>query len=244
MFQNTIDELKNILENSRYTVALCGSEMMEEGGFIGVKKPDKAYEIEKKYKVSPEEIFTSAFYNTRPDQFFEFYKTEMLHSSPSPTESGKALAAMERAGKLQCIITANIYELNQKSGCTNVINLHGSIYRNQCPRCKKEYSMEYVRDSKKVPLCENCGAVVRPLVSLFGEMMDSQIMTKTVTEIEKADTLLVLGTTLESEVFSHYIKYFEGTKLVVIHQKKNHLDYKADLVIYDYPKHVLSELGY
>ena len=48
--------------------------MMEEGGYIGVKNPDKAYDIEKKYGYSPEEIFTCAFYNTRPKLFFDFYK--------------------------------------------------------------------------------------------------------------------------------------------------------------------------
>ena len=69
--------LRRILDESSYTVALCGSGMMEEGGFVGVKYADKAYDIEKKYGHSPEEIFTSAFYHTRPKQFFDFYKEEL-----------------------------------------------------------------------------------------------------------------------------------------------------------------------
>ena len=69
-----IAQLRKILDDSTYTVALCGSGMMEEGGFIGIKKQDKAYDIENRYGYGVEEMYTSAFYNTRPEQFFEFYK--------------------------------------------------------------------------------------------------------------------------------------------------------------------------
>ena len=71
-----IEQLRRILDNSKYTVALCGSGMMEEGGFIGIKKQDKAYDIESRYGYCVEEMYSSAFYNTRPEQFFEFYKKE------------------------------------------------------------------------------------------------------------------------------------------------------------------------
>lgn len=56
--EERIATLRRILDESSCTVALCGSGMMEEGGYIGVKNPDKAYDIEKKYGYSPEEIFT------------------------------------------------------------------------------------------------------------------------------------------------------------------------------------------
>lgn len=237
-------ELKRILDGSSYTVAICGSGMMEEGGFRGVKKSDRAYDIEEKYGASPEDLYSSVYYNTRPDKFFDFYKNEMLNHCPNPTESGPALAAMEKAGKLQAIITSNIYEHAQRAGCKNVINLHGSIYENRCPRCGKKYPLEYIKNSKKVPICEVCDVPVRPMVSLFGEMVDSQLMTKTALEVEKADVLLLLGTTLKSEVFTNYIRYFGGRSLVIIHQKEHYLDYKADLVIIDQPKNILPQLGY
>ena len=148
-----IDMLKRILDESKYTVALCGSGIMEEAGFVGLKNQNRAYEIEKKYNDSPEEIFTSVYYTTRPEKFFEFYKKELLEGLPGPTESGAALAAMEREGKLQYMITANIYEQGQRAGCHNVINLHGSVYKNKCLHCGREYSMEYVRDAKGIPVC-------------------------------------------------------------------------------------------
>ena len=71
-----LETLKKMLEESHYTVALCGSGMMEEGGFVGIKIQERAYEIEKRYGASPEELFSSRYYNTRPEKFFQFYKRE------------------------------------------------------------------------------------------------------------------------------------------------------------------------
>ncbi len=244
MIKGNVDLLKQILNESKYTVALCGSGMLEEAGFITVKTPERAYEIEKKYGVSPEYLFTSIYYNTRADKFFEFYKNEMLNKDLELTESSYALAAMERAGKLQCVITSNIYEMAQRAGCQNVINLHGSVYQNKCPNCGRMYSVDYIKNANKVPLCENCNTMIRPLVSFFGETLDSQLMTRTTQEIEKADVLLVLGTTLDSDVFSNYIKYFNGSRVIVIHKRYHFSDEKEDFLFYDESKNVLSQLGY
>lgn len=240
----SIKALKRILEGSNYTVAVCGSGMTEESGFVGLKKPEKAYDIEHRYGASPEEIFTSVYYNTRPAQFFEFYKREILENIPEPAASSYALAAMERAGRLQCIATSNIFEQEQRAGCENVINLHGSIYENICPHCREIYSVEDLLSMKNVPMCRKCGTVIRPLVSLFGEMVDSRIMTRTTEEIEKAEVLLVLGSTLKSEVFSNYVRYYRGSNLVIIHREEHYMDARADLVILDEPKNVLHQLGY
>ena len=239
-----IEVLKKKLDDSKYTVALCGSGMMAECGYTGMKIPEKAYEVERIYGESPEDIFKSVYYNKRPAQFFQFYREEVLQGDREPSASFYALANMERRGKLQCIITGNMYEYPQKASCRNVINLHGSIYENVCPHCGRKYSLDYIKNSSKVPLCEACSRVIRPQVALYGEMMDSRLMTRATKEIENADVLVLLGTTLDSELFSKYIKYFEGSNLIIIHKEYHHSDERADLFILDEPKNVLPKLGY
>ena len=239
-----ISQLKKMLDQSKYVVALCGSGMMEEGDSLGIKKQERAYEIEETYGYSADELFTSAFYNTRPELFFKFYRQEILLGKPKDTESGHVWAAMEKAGKLQCVITSNVYEMSQRAGCKNVINLHGSIYDNKCPRCGRKYPVEYILNAKRVPICETCNIPVRPQISLFGEMIDSQRMTKATVEIDRADVLLLLGTNVDSEVFGQYIKYFKGNWMIIIHQRPHFKDRVADLVIIDQPRNVLPELGY
>ncbi len=242
--EERIATLRRILDGSAYTVALCGSGMMEEGGFAGIKGGDRAYEIEQKYGYSTEEMFASGFYTARPMQFFDFYREEMLKNIPEATESGKVLAQMERAGKLQCVISSNIFEQGRRAGCKNVIYLHGSVYHNYCPKCGREYPMEYLRDAKGIPACETCGFPIRPGVYLFGEMVDSGLLSRAVDEIAKADVLLLLGTNLHSEVFGNYIKYFGGKYLIIIHKHSHYLDDTADMVFLDHPKNILPKLGY
>ena len=67
-------------------------------------------------------------------------------------------------------------------------------------------------------------------------------MTYTNLNISKADSLLLLGTSLNSEVFSNYIKYFSGRWLVIIHSKPHYMDTTASMVILDHPKNVLPLL--
>ena len=235
--------LKRILNESDYTVALCGSGILSEGGIRGIKNPDRAYEIEKAYGASPEYIFSSAYYNTRPEQFFHFYKEEILKHIPEPGASAFAMARMEAAGKLQCVITANVYNQAIRGGCKHVINLHGTVFENLCTRCRASYTVDEMVQAKGIPCCHICNAAIRPQVSLFGEMVDSHVMTRTTEEIEKAKVLLLLGTTLRSETFSNYLKYFSGKHLVVIHRTPHYSDEKADLVIIGEPGQILEELG-
>lgn len=240
---NKLETLRELIENGKYVVALCGSGMIEECGMYPLKDQDRAYQIEEKYGRSPEYLYTDAFFNTRTELFYDFYKNEIL-ADLQPSASTYALAAMERAGKLKYTISSNVYDLSRRSGCKHVIELHGSIYENHCQRCGKYYSVDYVKNAKKVPCCEVCGGVIRPDVSFFGEMLDSEKLSKTLEEIEKSDVLLLLGTSLHSEVFRNYIKCFEGSKIVVIHKESALMDEKADLLIYDEPKNVLPLLGY
>ena len=81
-------------------------------------------------------------------------------------------------------------------------------------------------------------------VSLFGEMVDSRIMTRTTEEIEKAEVLLLVGTTLRSETFYNYLKYFHGKYLAVLHRTPHYSDEKADLTLIGEPGQILSQLGY
>lgn len=238
-----LETLKELIENGKYVVALCGSGMIEECGMYPLKDQERAYQIEEKYGRSPEYLYTDAFFNTRTELFYDFYKNEIL-ADLEPTASTYALAAMERAGKLKYTISSNVYALSRRSGCKNVIDLHGNIYENHCQRCGKSYTLDYVKNAKKVPYCEDCGGVIRPDVSFFGEMLDSEKLSRTLEEIEKSDVLLLLGTSFRSEVFRNYIKCFEGSKIVVIHKENALMDEKADLLIYDEPKNVLPLLGY
>jgi len=239
---NEYEVIRRILEKSKYTVAMCGTDMMKESGMPSLRAPEIAYEVEKKYGYSPEEIFSSVFYVNRTETFFKYYREEMLKPPLTPSDGFYALAELEQRGKLQCSITNNVHNLPGRAGCKKILNLHGTVYDNECPRCGRKYTMEYIRDSKKIPLCEKCMVPVRPKVLLFGEQVDNQIMTAAVEEISKAEVLLLLGTTINSGLCERYVKYFEGEKLIIINRQSHFLDTKADLVLNEEVKTALPKI--
>lgn len=244
MTSDTLQQLQNALDNSHYTVALCGSGCLKECGMEALKSQARAYKIEEQYGDSPEYLYTSAFFSSRPKQFFEFYKNEFLIPNLEPVTTSYALAKLEQEGKLQCIISSNVFNLSKLGGCKNVINFYGNIYENYCTHCGKEYSKDYILNASSIPLCEECGHIIRPAVAFFGDMIDNQLMTTVSYEIEKAELILLLGTSTNSLVYQKYAPYIAGKKVISIHEK-NDLDAPEDgFVIYGQPKDIFKELGY
>src|SRR5699024_5246957 len=142
---------KNILQvlrDSRYTVVLSGVEMLKESGYPLLRDGEESYEIEEKYGYSFEEIFSSSFYSARKERFFKFYKEVILKAAEIPPGEGfRALKQLQDYGLIHSIITRRIAGLEDRAGCSNVINLKGTVFHNTCPNCGREYSMEYVRDA-------------------------------------------------------------------------------------------------
>ena len=152
-----------ILKNSEYTVVLLGVEMILENGYPALRDGFASYDLEQKYGYCPEEIISSAFYETRKDFFFRFYKEEILKIAEElPGKGYQSLKKLQDYGLIQTIITKRIFGLADRAGCIDVINLHGTVYENICPKCGKSYSVEYIKNAKGVPLCENCLVSIRP----------------------------------------------------------------------------------
>ena len=227
---------KNILQvlrESRYTVVLSGVELMKESGYPLLRDGDESYEIEEKYGYSFEEIFSSSFYSARKERFFRFYKEVILKAAEIPPGQGfYDLKQLQDYGLIHSIITRRIAGLEDRAGCRNVINLKGTIFHNTCPNCGREYPMEYIGDAKGVPLCEQCLVAIRPDVCLFGEMIDNGLMTRAAKEIEKADVVLVLGSSLHSPLCSQMLQYYSGTNLILVTESEHYSDQQADIIVY------------
>lgn len=235
--------LKDTIDKSKYLVCLLGVEVSSECGCTNYRDENDAYRIELEYGYSPEEMFNASFFNTRPERFYDFYKKEMLKEIGDAGDSLKVLRRMEEQGKLKCIITRDIFSLTKRAGCQKVYELHGSIFDNFCPHCGKKYSIEYIRDSKGVPKCSQCGVVIRPGVSLIGETVDIAKISRAAEEVQKADTLLVLGCHLKANLTETFLRYFEGRKLILLNSQEHYADKMADLVIYGKPMDILNDLG-
>ena len=104
----------------------------------------------------------------KPEEFYRFYKDKMLALDVLPNAAHKALAKLEKDGKLTAVVTQNIDGLHQAAGSKKVYELHGSIHRNFCMRCKKAFSLSEIMAQPGVPHCD-CGGIIKPNVVLYEE---------------------------------------------------------------------------
>ena len=243
MMEERLILLKKMLLESDYLVILKGIGVSMECGCTSYRRSKYAYEIEEKYGRSPEEIFSAGFYNTRVREFFEFYKNDLISSLGEINDGLKTLKKLEDMGVLKMIITRDIFSLAHRAGCKNVIELHGSVYHNECPHCRRKYPLEYIRDSKGVPRCENCGTTIRPQIVLAGEMVNNALSMKAADEVSKADTLLLLGCDMSSVLAESFLRYFTGKRVILIHNREHYADSKADLVIHGKSMDILAQLA-
>lgn len=237
-----LDLVTNYIRESKHLVCLVGNKLQEECGVPRLRVQEVAYEVESKYGYSPEEILSSVFFVTRPEMFYKYYRDVILSNQGEPSDSYYALAELERKGKVKAIITRNIFGLPTRAGCKNVIELHGSVYRNQCIHCKKDYSIEDLKKSTKVPTCDVCKSIIRPSIRLYGDMVDNGVMTRSVDAIEQADVLLALELDLNSSGYEQTFNDFTGGKIILLKSQPHFLDEKADLVLYGQVKELLPEI--
>ena len=236
-----ISLVKREIQNSKYLVCLQGIGTSLECGCKGYRDRNKAYEIEEKYGYSPEEMFNASFYNTRIEQFYDYFKSDMIGELGEVGPGIRALKEMEDKGYLQAIVTREQYHLAVRAGCKNVEELHGNLYHYFCPRCHKEYSIDYIKESKGVPLCEKCRVPVRPGVRLVGEMIDNSVLTRAASYVSRADVLLIVGCNMVDNLAS-MVKYFNGNKVILIHEREHYSDGRADIVIHGKPSEILPQI--
>ena len=223
-------ELKEIILKSNNIVFFGGAGVSTESGIPDFRSVDGLYNT--KYKYPPETMISHSFFMNNTEEFYDFYINKMIFLNAKPNNAHKKLAELEKEGKLKAVITQNIDGLHQAAGSKNVLELHGSVHRNYCMKCKKFHDVNYVVKANGVPKCQ-CGGIVKPDVVLYEESLDSDIMEKAVQYIEKADVLIIGGTSLVVYPAAGLINYFKGSKLVLINKTSTPMDEKADLVIYD-----------
>ena len=226
MPEEAITTFKRWIEESDNIVFFGGAGVSTESGIPDFRSVDGLYN--QKWKYPPETILSHSFFERDPEEFYRFYHEKLVIRGVKPNAAHYKLAELEERGKLRAVVTQNIDGLHQAAGSREVLELHGSIHRCYCSRCRKPYPPEYINDCEGVPRC-GCGAVVRPDVVLYEEPLDEDILTKSVRYIANADMLIIGGTSLAVYPAAGLIRYYRGHKLVLINRRSTPTE--ADLVV-------------
>jgi len=223
-------ELAEVIAQSQRIVFFGGAGVSTESGIPDFRSGKGLYQRWLGPYYPPEEILSHHFFTNHTAEFFDYYRTNLLHPEAKPNPAHLALAKLEAEGKLSAVITQNIDGLHQAAGSKRVLELHGSVLRNYCMRCGASYPMETILAAAEIPRCE-CGATVKPDVVLYGESLSMQVMDEALEELAAADTLIVGGTSLVVQPAAGLIRAFAGDHLVLINSSKTPMDSRAQLVI-------------
>jgi len=221
--------LQKIIDRSKRIVFFGGAGVSTASGIPDFRSENGLYSGEFE-GLSPEMILSRSFFCLRPETFFAFYRKYMLHPEAEPNVVHRALFRLEQADRLRGIVTQNIDGLHKKAGNIRVYELHGSVNENYCMDCNASYPAEAILRSAGIPRCE-CGGVIRPNITLYGEPLEKYVYIGARREIANADTLIVAGTSLSVEPAASFLDDFRGRNLVVINREPTPADEKATLLI-------------
>lgn len=225
------EQLQHWIKDSDNIVFFGGAGVSTESGIPDFRSVDGLYN--QRYDQPPETILSYTYFARNTEDFYRFYRDKMLCLDAKPNAAHLKLAELERAGKLKAVVTQNIDGLHQLAGSQAVYELHGSVHRNYCTKCRTFYGVDFIAEGKGVPHCPVCGGLVKPDVVLYEEGLDQDTVAGAVEAIARADVLIIGGTSLVVYPAAGLINYYRGNKLVLINRDPTPYDGQADLVIHD-----------
>lgn len=233
-----VKKLKEMLDRAQKIVFFTGAGISVPSGIPDFRSASGLY----KNNLRAEEIISHHYFIKDPEDFYDFYKKKMCFPSALPNLVHKFIARLEKEGKVLAVITQNIDGLHQKAGSKNVIELHGTIYKNHCLKCHETYDLDYILNSDGIPYCKKCGGIIKPDVTLYEEPLDERAVYGAIDALMQADLLIIIGTSLVVYPAASYIDYYRNDDIVIINKGEIDTRRQATLVFDDDVINVIKEI--
>ena len=140
-----LKQLQDWISESRHIVFFGGAGVSTESGIPDFRSVDGLYH--QQYAFPPETILSHSFFERNPEEFYRFYRSKMLFPQARPNAAHWKLAELEAAEKLTAVVTQNIDGLHQAAGSKTVYELHGSVHRNHCMKCRRFYGLDFLLET-------------------------------------------------------------------------------------------------
>ncbi|MER3408660.1 MAG: iron dicitrate transport regulator FecR [Thermoleophilia bacterium] len=193
---STPQELAEAIREHAPVLVLTGAGVSTESGIPDFRSPTGIWA-----RYDPMEYATIDVFRRDPVKVWDFYakRLEILKAA-RPGAAHLALAALERAGYVEAIVTQNVDRLHELAGSRRVIEVHGSIRTSSCLGCGERVPLAQVVplvEEHGAPPCPRCGRILKPDVVMFGELMPEREIDEAFALARRARLLLVVGSSLE-----------------------------------------------
>ncbi len=229
-----IQTAADLVRQATNIVALTGAGTSTPSGIPDFRSADSGLWDQ----ADPMEVASLQAFLRDPQPFYDWFRPLLdviLNAQPNPAHT--ALARLESAGKLKAVVTQNIDDLHRQAGSQIVYELHGHLREMTCMQCQQvdmaAPAITTFMSDGRVPH-HHCGGVLKPNVIFFGELLPQREYAESVSALEKADLVLVVGSSMEVVPASELplVALRRGAKLITVNYDRIYLDSKADVAIH------------
>jgi NAD-dependent deacetylase len=190
----------DLLAEARHVVALTGAGLSVESGIppfrgkggLWTKYGEPPLDGYQRFLEDPAEAWRRQLDPKEP--WARALRDTLAGAKPNPGH--RALAELEDLGHLQCLITQNVDDLHRQSGSRALAEIHGNYTLLRCVACNGRFPRDgFPIDPERLPpTCPECGGVVKGDTVSFGEPIPPDVLQRCFDEVERADCMLVAGT--------------------------------------------------
>lgn len=207
-YNDSINTLADWIQNSNYTLVFTGAGMSTESGIPDFRSKEGLWR-----GIDPMRVATVDVLEQDYDNFHEFYKMRVNNlKGCTPHKGYDILSKWEKEGLVHSIVTQNIDGFHKIAGSNNITTLHGTIHDFRCNNCNQPASFKSFMAKES---CKKCGGVLRPNVVLFGEGLDQNALNNAVEEMQKAELVIIIGTSLTVYPVNQLPQMSNGKKIYI-----------------------------
>lgn len=228
-----IQQSAKLILNAHHVVVLTGAGISTPSGIPDFRSRDSGLWE----RFDPMEVASLTSFRYNPEDFFEWV-VPLVRTivEAQPNKAHIALAELESRGHVQAIITQNIDALHHRAGSKTVFEIHGHLREACCISCFKRYEthdlIQTFLEDGTLPLCLECNGILKPNIVLYGEQLPADIVRAALDTLEKADLILVAGSSMEVTPACTFpiAALNRGAKLIMINHDPTYLDERASVI--------------
>ena len=227
-----VEQLASLIAARGPAVVLTGAGISTESGIPDFRSTQGIWA-----EVDPFEVASIDAFRRDPVRVWRWYGPR-IHGllAAEPNAGHTALAALERSGHVRAVVTQNIDTLHTRAGSEDVVEVHGSIARFDCLRCRRTTSLDDVLAQlphRDAPECAACGAILKPGVVMFGELLPVDAFARAERLVRETGLLVAVGSSLQvwpvAGLPAETLR--AGGRLAIVNEEPTELDADAALVV-------------
>lgn len=232
-----IETVRDWIADATRVAALTGAGISTDSGIPDFRGPKGLWTKDP----DAEKMATLQVYESDPEVRKRSWKwrLETEQNKREPNAGHRALVDLERAGRLEILVTQNVDGLHQAAGSdpARMVEIHGTLQEVECLGCNERAPMARalarVIAGEEDPDCRSCGGMLKSATISFGQGLVTEDLARAQQAAEDCDLILAIGTTLAVYPIATMVPTAKeaGARVVILNGEATEMDSIADILL-------------